>query len=111
MDFKKYLPLIILSLAGCTTTARLTRQDISAMRIDCANQKEQIAFLRSQMITGDEYLINGLMITSSVGFVSSVADGTYEQRRDFGNGYNSGINLKIDQIRNQCALQSLSQHR
>lgn len=111
MDLKKYLPLIVIVMAGCTTTARLTRQDINAMRADCANQKEQIAFLQSQLVTGDEYLVNGLMITSSAGFVSSVADNTYQQRRDFLNGYNSGIKLKIDQIKYQCALQSLSQRR
>jgi len=104
MDFKKCLPLslILTSLIGCTTTARMTREEISSMRFDCARKQQQLDFLKSQMITGDEYLINGLIVTSSIGYVSSIADGTYQQRRDFMDGYNGGIRLKIDQLKSVC---------
>ena len=102
MDLKKYLPLIVVLAAGCTTTARMTRQEIDHMAFDCANKQQQINFLKSQMITGDEYLVNGMMITSVLGFVSTNADGTYQQRRDFMDGYNGGIRLKIDQIKSVC---------
>jgi hypothetical protein len=103
MDSKKYLPLIFLLLAaGCTTTARMTRQEVDAIRINCSQKQQQLTFLRSQMLDDNEQLVNGLMITSSLGFISSIADGTYQQRRDFMNGYNSGIRLKIDQIQSLC---------
>lgn len=103
MDFKKYVPLItVLVISGCTTTARMTRQELGSMTIDCAQKQQQLDFLRSQFISGDEYLINGFMISSSLGYVNSVADGTYQQRRDFLDGYNGGIRLKIDQIKSVC---------
>lgn len=102
MDSKKYMPLIILFLAGCTTTARMTRQEIDNMAFDCKNKQQQINFLRSQMITGDEYLISGLITSSTLGYLASNADGTYQQRRDFLDGYNGGIRIKIDQLRSVC---------
>lgn len=103
MDLKKYVPLIILlGISGCTTTARMTREELSNMKIDCTQKQQQLDFLRSQSVTGDEYLINGLMISSTIGYINSVADGTYQQRRDFLDGYNGGIRLKIDQIKSVC---------
>lgn len=102
MDLKKYLPLIVLLLVGCTTTARMTRQEIDNMGFDCAHKQEQIDFLKSQMISGDEYIASGMMVTSVLGYLSTNADGTYQQRRDFMNGYNSGIRIKIDQVKQVC---------
>ncbi len=104
MDATKHLSLvvIVLTLVGCTTTARMTRHEISNMHISCSKKQEQLTFLKSQLITGDEYLINGLMVTSSIGYINSIADGTYEQRRDFMDGYNGGIRLKIDQVKSVC---------
>lgn len=104
MDFKKYVSLIPVLIFGygCTTTARMTTQELGAMKIDCTQKQQQLDFLRSQFITGDEYMVNGLMLSSSLGYVSSVADGTYQQRQDFLDGYNSGVRLKIDQIKSIC---------
>jgi len=102
MDLKKYLPLIVVLAAGCTTTARMTRQEIDNMGFDCEHKQQQIAFLQKQMISGDEYIVSGMMVSSVLGYVATNADGTYQQRRDFLDGYNSGIRLKIDQIRNVC---------
>ena len=111
MDTKKYLPLI-LALSGCTTTATMSRHDINHMVIDCRHKNEQIAFLRSQFPDQNERLKNGLILTSSLGFVSSVADGTYPERKELYDGaYTSAIRLKIDQIENQCAYESLLQQQ
>ena len=54
------------------------------------------------MLTPDEQFTNALMLTSTIGYLSSIADGTYQQRRDFNDGYNGGIRLKIDQIKSVC---------
>lgn len=111
MDTKKYLPLIV-ALSGCTTTATMSRYDINHMAIDCKHKNEQIAFLRSQYPDNNETLNNGLILTSSLGFLSSHADGTYSERKEMYDGaYTSAIRLKIDQIENQCAYESLSQQQ
>lgn len=92
----------MLLLAGCTTTARMTRQEIDNMVFDCQHKQQQLDFLRSQMIAGDEYIVSGLMITSAVGYISTNVDGTYQQRRDFMDGYNGGIRIKIEQVKQVC---------
>ena len=104
MDITKYLPLTLLLLAGCTTTARMNRHDIDNITIDCTKKQQQLDFLRSQWPSNNERIINGLMISSSVGFVSSVADGTYQDLRDLNDGgLTSTIRLTIDQIKSTCA--------
>jgi hypothetical protein len=104
MDIKKCLPIVLLLLAGCTTTARMNRHDIGAIQIDCTKKQQQLNFLRSQWPSGTEQMINGLMISSSLGFVSTVADGTYQDRRDWNDGgLTSALRLKIYQIESLCA--------
>ena len=45
-----------------------------------------------------------MILTSSLGLVSSVADGTYTERREmFDGAYSNAVRLKIQQIREQCA--------
>jgi hypothetical protein len=103
MVITKCLPLILVLLAGCTTTARMTHREISYMQIDCTKKQEQLDFLRSQWPSDNERIVNGLMITSTMGFVSSVADGTYQERKDWMDGYlTSALRMKIRTIREQC---------
>lgn len=101
LSVTRIIPLIAL-LAGCTTTARMDFQSINQFRVNCAKKYEQLEFLQSQWPSQNDRLINGLMITSSVGFVSSVADGTYEERRHLNDGrYTAVLRLLIDQVK-QC---------
>ncbi len=102
MDIKKCLPLIFVLVVGCTTTARMTRQELSSIKIDCNKKQEQLDFMSSQILKPDEIFTNALMLASTIGYLSSIADGTYQQRRDFNDGYNGGIRLKIDQIKSVC---------
>ena len=103
MDLKKYLPLITVVLAGCTTTARMNRHEIDAITIDCTKKQQQLDFLRSQWPSNNERIINGLMISSTVGFINSVADGTYQDRRDWNDGgLTNSLRIKIDQIKSVC---------
>ena len=104
MDTKKYLPVILVMLGACTTQAGMSRHDIDNMKANCANQQEQIAFLQRQYPDKNEELTNGMILTSSLGLVSSVADGTYTERREmFDGAYSNAVRLKIQQIREQCA--------
>lgn len=103
MVITKCLPLILVLLAGCTTTARMTHREISYMQIDCTKKQEQLDFLRSQWPSDNERIVNGLIITSTMGFVSSVADGTYQERKDWMDGYLiNALRMKIRTIREQC---------
>lgn len=98
---KKIILLSVL-LAGCTTTARMDLQGINQFRVNCAKKYEQLEFLQSQWPSQNERIVNGLMISSTFGFVSTVADGTYEERRHLNDGrYTSALRLLIDQVR-QC---------
>ena len=71
---------LVLLTTGCTTTARMDFQGLNHFRIDCSKKQEQLDFLRSQWPSETEQLINGMMITSSTGYILSKADGTYQDR-------------------------------
>ncbi len=104
MDIKKYLPAIVLVLSACTTQAGMSRHDIDNLVANCANQQAQIAFLQGQMPDQSTQLTNYMITASSVGMFSSLADGTYVERREMLDGARSNaVRLKIQQIREQCA--------
>ena len=103
MVITKCLPLILVLLAGCTTTARMSHQDIGHMQIDCTKKQEQLDFLRNQWPSDNERIVNGLMITSSMGFFNSIVDGTYQERKDWMDGYlTNALQMKITRIRERC---------
>ena len=103
MVITKCLPLILVLLAGCTTTARMTHREISYMQIDCTKKQQQLDFLRSQWPSENERIVNGLMITSTMGYISSVVDGTYQERKDWMDGYlTNALQMKITRIRERC---------
>lgn len=105
MVTKIYLPLIF-ALAGCTTTAHMDRQTMNNMQIDCNHAQEQIDFLQSQWPSPQDTFVNSMMIRGWFGFISSVNDGTYNERRDWDQGgRTNAIRIQIDNIRNVCARQ------
>lgn len=95
-------------LSGCSTTAtttavRMDYESINNFKIDCAHKQEQIDFLRSQQLTTNETFVNAFMVTGTLGYINSNADGTYNDRRKmFDNSHKAIINAKIDQIRQYC---------
>lgn len=107
MDSTIRLPLTAVLLAavlnaGCTTTARMDYQSLNHFRVNCAKKYEQLEFLQSQWPSSNDRLVNGMMISSTSGFIASVADGTYQERRYLNDGYyTSVLRLLIDQVK-QC---------
>lgn len=103
----KHLSLIMLLSvsaisAGCTTTARMDYQSLNHFRVNCSKKQEQLEFLYSQWPSSNDRLVNGMMISSTGGFIASVADGTYQERRYLNDGYyTSVLRLLIDQVK-QC---------
>jgi len=102
MDFKKYLPIVFLA-SGCTTTAHMDRTTLNSMRIDCSKKQEQIDFLRSQVPSERDHLVNGFMIRGTFGTFNSIRDGTYKDRLDQDDGgLTNAIRLQIYNIQKQC---------
>ena len=101
---KKSIILIAMLSAGCTTTARMDIASIDDMRIDCSKKQEQLDFLRAQWPSHNEQISNGMTITSSLGYILTNADGTYQKRRVMADGgYTSTLRLKIEQVKSVCA--------
>lgn len=93
-------------LCGCsvmTTEARITTQDLYQFKIDCssAGQKE---FLESQRVSDRDQAINGLLLTSWLGFFSSINDGTYEERVAIRDGYRSNAQRLTEYNRHKECL-------
>lgn len=100
----KYLIIMMAFFAtGCTTSSRMNVVDLDYYQIDCSRREEQLAFLKQQMPTKNERIINGLAMTSVVGTVSSIANGSYqEDRATFDRKQQAIARIKIYQIESQC---------
>ena len=93
----------ILCFSGCTTTSKMNVVDLNYYQIDCERRDEQLAFLRRQMPTKNERIINGLQMTSVIGTVSSISNGTYaEERATFDRRQEAIARLIIYQIEAYC---------
>lgn len=93
MRIKIAIVLIPLLMSGCssmTTEARISTQDLNHYQIDCSD-KGQAAFLESQRVSERDEIINALMIRSWFGFIASVNDGTYQERRNIDEGRRSSV--------------------
>lgn len=90
-------------LSGCTTTSNMAVDDLNYFQIDCNRREEQLAFLRRQMPTQDDRLVNGLRMTSPVGLVATMVDGTYkEERATFDRKQEAIARVIIHQIESYC---------
>lgn len=97
---------IIAVLSGCSTTvpARMDVVDLNEYQIDCNRREEQLAFLRRQIPTANERLVNGLRVTSLSGSVQSAVEGTYtENRATFDRKQEAIADQLITAIRRHCA--------
>jgi len=100
---KQLLLISLLTLAGCTTTARMDLHSLNHFQINCAKKQEQLDFLYSQWPSRDEQIVNALMIRSTAGFVASNADETYQERRYLDEGrYTSVLRMVINDVKRTC---------
>jgi len=87
------IALIVMSLSGCsvmTTESRITTQDLNHYQINCSD-KSQKDFLESQRVSERDEIVNFFMIRSVFGFLASVNDGTYQERRNIDEGRRSSV--------------------
>jgi hypothetical protein len=87
------IALMAFVLSGCsamTTESRVTTQDLNRYQIDCSD-KGQKDFLESQRVSQRDEIVNALLIRSWFGFIASVNDGTYQERRNIDEGRRSAV--------------------
>ena len=77
------IPLIVVA-TGCaaTDTKRMSMWDLNHFVPDCSRKEEQLKWLRAQMPTSWEQFRDSMTVSSVGGTVWTLADGTYDQRRD-----------------------------
>lgn len=73
--------LFTVMLVGCSTTKRMNAEDLSAFRPDCSRKEEQLRWLKAQMPSRSDAQLSALTMTSVVGTVVTVANGTYDEHR------------------------------
>ena len=74
----------LIAITGCaaTDTRRMSMQDLNHFRPDCSRKEEQLRWLQAQMPSRWEQQRDSMAVTSIGGTIWSLADGTYDQRRD-----------------------------
>lgn len=73
--------LAVVLATGCSTTKRMPTEDLRHFKPDCSRKEEQLRWLNSQMPSRGESQISAMAMTSVVGTVASVANGTYHEHR------------------------------
>ncbi len=100
---KKVIILFCILAAGCTTTSRMSRQDLINFKIDCAHKQEQLDFLRSQWPNDHDMAVNTFSMTSLTSIILTTADGTEKTRREMVDGYyTTQLRLMIKDIQTSC---------
>jgi hypothetical protein len=101
----KKICLLILcaSQVACTTPARMSANELSNFQYDCSKREEQYQFLESQKYTENERFMTALQMTSILGIVSNIFNGTADDSRDAMDGkHEAMIKHKQRILREQC---------
>lgn len=78
---KLLVVLAAVALVGCSTTKRMSANDLAAFKPDCSRKEEQLRWLNAQMPSRNEAQISALTMSSVFGTVATVANGTYDEHR------------------------------
>jgi len=95
----------VVLLGGCTTTtpAGMDVVDLNYFRIDCRIREQQLQFLRRQIPSQNDRLLNGLRMTSLSGNIFSAFEGTHTENRATFDGRQAAIAEElIVSIRRHC---------
>lgn len=104
---KKSLAVFVCATqVACTTPTRMSANDLSNYKIDCNRRHEQHYFLESQRYTNDQRLILAGQMTSILGIVSNVWNGTAADSSAGMNGeHEAMIKAQQRQLRQRCLLE------
>lgn len=98
--------LVCASLAACTTPTRMSADDLSNYKIDCNNRYKQHEFLESQKYSDNERLVLAGQMTSALGIIANVWNGTAADSSAGMNGeHEAMIKAQQRQLRQRCLLE------
>lgn len=103
---------VALILTGCassqpgTTVALMPLEDLDDFRMDCSKKDQQIEFLRRQIADPAWRRTNSQIVNSTGGVIYSLADGTYQERKNQAQGWNQAVaRRKIYMLETWCPKQ------
>ena len=98
---KRILYATILTLAGCMSTeVRWNTAQVSAYEWDCNGNNSTF---EAQAISEEDQIKNQLIISSGIGWVSSLLDGTLDERYRIARGERTNAQrVKTHLARNSC---------
>jgi|688.fasta_scaffold235047_5 hypothetical protein len=104
---KNYL-IILAAVAqtACTTPVRMSANDLSNYKINCDQRNEQYQFLESQRYSDNQRFILAGQMTSILGIVSNVWNGTAADSSAGMDGeHEAMIKAQQRQLRQRCLLE------
>lgn len=103
---KTFAVLLCATQVACTTPTRMSADDLSKYKIDCNRRYEQHNFLESQRYTDDQRFVLAAQMTSILGIVSNVWNGTAADSSAGMNGeHEAMIKAQQRQLRQRCLLE------
>lgn len=91
---------MLTSCSVMTTEARLTTKDLNRYQIDCSAEGQK-QFIESQRVSQRDEIVNALLIRSWFGYIASINDGTYQERRYIDEGRRSAVQRKLEYDRHK----------
>lgn len=101
----KWVAIIVFCLlqTACATPTRMSADDLANFQYDCNKREEQYRFLESQKYSDNERLMVALQMTSILGIVSNMYNGTAEDSSAAMRGeHEAMIKHKQRILREQC---------
>lgn len=100
---KHFILVLAVAVTGCSTTQHMPMSDLNYFKPDCSRKQEQLAWLKSQLPTDNEYFMSRMTTASLEGILISKANGSYEQRREVADRrVQNVIYAHIDYIQRYC---------
>jgi hypothetical protein len=100
------LGIAVLSLTACTTPIRMSADDLSVYKTNCAQRQQQWNFLESQKSTEQDRIKNVFQMTSVFGQLSNWWNGTYRDSQDMlDQRHEAMIKAKQRELRQKCLLE------
>ena len=97
---------LCVSQAACTTPTRMSADDLSKYQIDCNRRYEQHQFLESQRYNDNQRLILAGQMTSALGIIANIWNGTAADSSAGMNGeHEAMIKAQQRQLRQRCLLE------
>ena len=103
---KTLMVLACLVQAACTTPERMSADDLANYKIDCNRRYQQHDFLESQKYSDNDRLVLAGQMTSALGIIANVWNGTAADSSAGMNGeHEAMIKAQQRQLRQRCLLE------